>query len=174
MSDEESGAQERPSRLWYILPILFTFIGGIIGYLLLRKKNPDFALRILIIGFVMLGVWFVLSIIVSILLAAIAYNYMSGALDSRTDSLLMAEETSCVRGTASIYVRNIGTNAVSLDSYACHATGDPCDGPCIASESQIPQGDIGTFTVTGCSSGSHYYSISSDTNTVRASFYCPL
>jgi hypothetical protein len=42
----------RRSRAWYVLPILFGFIGGIIGYFAVRYDDPKMAKRLLILGVV--------------------------------------------------------------------------------------------------------------------------
>jgi len=60
--------QHRPTRLWYIAPLLFSIIGGIIGYVVVRKRDKQLAIRLLIVGIVM----FVLSLIVDLY----AFSYM--------------------------------------------------------------------------------------------------
>jgi hypothetical protein len=50
----------RPTRAWYIAPILFSILGGIIGYLAVRKKDKQLANRLLILGIIV----FVIAILV--------------------------------------------------------------------------------------------------------------
>ena len=42
------------SKLWYLLPILFSFLGGIIMWAVLRKQNKKMAQIGLIVGFAMI------------------------------------------------------------------------------------------------------------------------
>jgi len=68
--------KERVSRLYYLLPILFGAVGGVIGYFLVKKKNKEIAEKLLIIGLIWLVIpltvililWFI------ILLLAILYG----------------------------------------------------------------------------------------------------
>tara|TARA_B100000029_G_scaffold33989_1_gene32135 strand:+ start:94 stop:324 length:231 start_codon:yes stop_codon:yes gene_type:complete len=55
------------SRWWYLVPILFGLVGGIIGYFALRKDDPKKAKNCLILG----GILTIINIIVSISLSAI-------------------------------------------------------------------------------------------------------
>ena len=49
------------SRWWYLVPILFGLVGGIIGYFALRKDDPKKAKNCLIIG----GILTIINIVVS-------------------------------------------------------------------------------------------------------------
>tara|TARA_B100000029_G_C17486503_1_gene927446 strand:+ start:419 stop:649 length:231 start_codon:yes stop_codon:yes gene_type:complete len=53
------------SRWWYIVPILFGLVGGIIGYFALRKDDPKKAKNCLLLG----GILTIINIIVSLSLA---------------------------------------------------------------------------------------------------------
>ena len=55
------------SRWWYLVPILFGLVGGIIGYFALRKDDPKKAKNCLILG----GILTIINIVVSISLSAI-------------------------------------------------------------------------------------------------------
>ena len=60
---------ERPrSNAWYLLPIFIGMIGGIIGYLAIRKDDPRKAKNCIYIGIVMM----VIGIIFNILLLGAA------------------------------------------------------------------------------------------------------
>ncbi len=55
------------SRWWYLVPILFGLVGGVIGYFALRKDDPQKAKNCLIIG----GILTIINIVVSISFSAI-------------------------------------------------------------------------------------------------------
>lgn len=44
----------RSTRLWYIVPILLGIIGGIIAWIVLRKKDPSLGKNCFIVGIVFL------------------------------------------------------------------------------------------------------------------------
>lgn len=46
---------EKTSKLYWLLPILFNWIGGLTGWLVLKDKNREKADNILISGLVILG-----------------------------------------------------------------------------------------------------------------------
>jgi len=64
-SDEikEKTEGTRVSILWYFLPILFGFLGGLIGWALLRDKNREKAVHLLIIGIILTGIVILLKIL---------------------------------------------------------------------------------------------------------------
>lgn len=47
------------SDFWYLLPIVFGLLGGIIGYVGVKDRDPDMARNILLIGFVLTLIGFV-------------------------------------------------------------------------------------------------------------------
>jgi hypothetical protein len=56
---------ERPSGWWYLLPVLFSFLGGLLGYALVRDDDVDMARDLAVTGFVFTFVqffviWFIL------------------------------------------------------------------------------------------------------------------
>jgi len=55
---------ERPrSNAWYLLPIFIGMIGGIIGYLAIRKDDPQKAKNCIYIGIVMMIIGIIFNII---------------------------------------------------------------------------------------------------------------
>ncbi len=55
---------ERPrSNAWYLLPIFIGMIGGIIGYLAIRKDDPQKAKNCIYIGIVMMVIGIIFNII---------------------------------------------------------------------------------------------------------------
>ena len=55
---------ERPrSNAWYLLPIFIGIIGGIIGYLAIRKDDPQKAKNCIYIGIVMMVIGIIFNVI---------------------------------------------------------------------------------------------------------------
>ncbi|MGI0057136.1 MAG: hypothetical protein ACREAK_07150 [Nitrosarchaeum sp.] len=52
--NKSTTATEPDSKWWYLVPIFFSIIGGLIVYFALRKDSPNIAKNCLIIGIVML------------------------------------------------------------------------------------------------------------------------
>ena len=52
------------SKWWYLLPIFFSVIGGVIAYFILRKDSPKLAMHCFIIGLILtvIGIAFSLSL----------------------------------------------------------------------------------------------------------------
>ncbi|CAG0948791.1 MAG: hypothetical protein OIN86_13010 [Candidatus Methanoperedens sp.] len=44
--------------LWYLLPIFFGLVGGILGYMILRKMNKDIAQGLLIVSIVTIPLFY--------------------------------------------------------------------------------------------------------------------
>ncbi len=61
----EAEPTERVSLAWYLLPILLTLIGGIIGWAVIKDRNKKVAINLLIVGVI---VAIVESLIASLLL----------------------------------------------------------------------------------------------------------
>ncbi|MEA2076278.1 MAG: zinc-ribbon domain-containing protein [Euryarchaeota archaeon] len=59
-----AASAEKPSNWWYLLPILFGILGGIIGYIVIRVKDEKMAKNILYVGLgtFVLGVIFIAAV----------------------------------------------------------------------------------------------------------------
>ena len=57
---------EKRSNWWYLLPILITWIGGVIGYFAVRRDDPALAKRVLILGIILTGAWIAIPIIAGV------------------------------------------------------------------------------------------------------------
>ncbi len=51
--------KNRPTRAWYLMPIFFSILGGIIGYFAVRNDDRKFANRLFIVGIVLFLVGFI-------------------------------------------------------------------------------------------------------------------
>ena len=56
--------EKRRSNLWFLLPILFGIIGGVIAYFFLRRDDPNKAKKCLFLGLVFMIIGIVFNIIV--------------------------------------------------------------------------------------------------------------
>ncbi len=56
ISDNPSTNTSERSNWWYVPSIIFGIFGGVISYLILRKKSPKLAKQCLIIGVIMFGI----------------------------------------------------------------------------------------------------------------------
>ena len=117
--ENESDIRKKPSRLWYLLPIFLNAIGGIIGYFLLKDRDRKFAERLLIVGLVMIAVWFILSF----LLAAVAYLYIGGLFKKTTSSLILLIDANCNGEFLNVIVSNEGTDKITVSSLKFYVNG---------------------------------------------------
>ena len=51
------------SRVWYLFPIFFDILGGIIAYVALRNDDPKKAKNCLYLGIILTGVWVALMVV---------------------------------------------------------------------------------------------------------------
>jgi len=63
-ADLHGTSAEKPSNVWYLLPILFGMLGGIIGYIVIKAKDERMARNILYVGLgtFVLGIIFIAAI----------------------------------------------------------------------------------------------------------------
>ncbi len=164
---EETQRKKKPSRLWYLLPIFLTIIGGVIGYFLLKDRDRKFAERLLIVGLVMLVVWFVLDF----LFTGLAYLFISGVFTAKTASIIGFVDGTCSDGVITFTVRNDGTKDLSSSSLECTPISESCSGTC--NPVDIKAGHIGEITISGCSPGHTYsYKLSGPSNTISMFVFC--
>ena len=55
-------SEKTRSNAWYLLPIFVGMIGGIIGYLIIRKDDPRKAKNCIYIGMIMMGIGLIFNI----------------------------------------------------------------------------------------------------------------
>ena len=67
-------SEKKRSNWWYIVPILFGIIGGIIGYYALRRDDPQKAKKCMYIGLILTAI----NIIANIALVAAGIGFEQG------------------------------------------------------------------------------------------------
>jgi len=173
---EEFEKPKKPSRLWYLLPISLGILGGVIGYFLLRKRDRKFAEKLLIIGLLMIFVWWGIKLLIGLLISMLLINmyvsaHTSNVFETRIASPIELIESHCYNGIATLIVRNDGIKDLTSSSLTCTAESNPCSGTC--SPVDLPAGQTGTITISGCSSGYHTYRLAGPSNSINMVFYCP-
>lgn len=168
MDENLEAWRKKPSRLWYLLVIFLGPIGGIIGYFVLKDRDRKFAERLLIIGLIMIAVWWGASFLLSFL----AYWYISGIFTTRTATILEVVDSYCSAGTATITLRNAGTETLPASKQTCAQLTGQCSGVCVPVN--LEPGRTTTLTISGCASGtSHSWRISGPSNSVTTTVFCP-
>jgi hypothetical protein len=51
----------KTSKVWYLLPLLFGLLGGIIGWYLIKKQDKGKAKLLIIIGFIPMIIYIILT-----------------------------------------------------------------------------------------------------------------
>ncbi|HJJ21460.1 MAG: hypothetical protein O2834_01680 [Crenarchaeota archaeon] len=57
-------SEKTRSSYWYLLPIFFSIIGGIIGYLIIQKDDPRKAKNCIYIGIIMIIIGIIFNIMI--------------------------------------------------------------------------------------------------------------
>lgn len=61
-TSEQSAIISTPrSKWWYLLPIFFSIIGGIIAYFILKNSDPKLAKKCLIVGLIMTAIGLIVN-----------------------------------------------------------------------------------------------------------------
>lgn len=166
---------KKPSRWWYLLPIFFSVIGGIIGYFLLKDRDRKFAERLLIIGLVMIVVGWIASIALSFVLYWYIAGSMSSVIKSSTSTLLsITGSTSCApnNGDITVGIRNDGTEKsgpVTVTVTQPDGSGLTC-AIILSISSGLQSGSECTGRTAG--SGSYQIKASADGKTARGTVFC--
>jgi hypothetical protein len=60
--EHDALAVQQTSLWWYLLPVLLGIVGGVIGYLFLRKIDPKRAADLLLTGLIFNAIWLTIAI----------------------------------------------------------------------------------------------------------------
>jgi hypothetical protein len=71
----DSPVPHKRSRWWYLLPILFSIIGGIIAYFVVKEDDPKLAKNCLILGLILLAVNFVIGMAIGAMTSIMWTNW---------------------------------------------------------------------------------------------------
>ena len=63
------GTQKKRSAWWYLLPIFFSIIGGVIAYFVLKEDDPKLAKNCLILGIIITAVGFFVGFFMGLAMA---------------------------------------------------------------------------------------------------------
>jgi hypothetical protein len=77
----------------------------------------------------------------------------------------------CVNHTAYFVVRNGGADVLTKNSFICTKTDAGCSGNCIVDDT-FPSGGAGYVKISGCSSGTHTFSLTGSANGLQMIVYC--
>ena len=67
-------SEKERSSLWYALPLVFSIIGAVVAYFILRRDDPSKARNCLIIGVVLLAFYAAYYVVFEIMLATFQFS----------------------------------------------------------------------------------------------------
>lgn len=73
---KEAG-KNQPSGAWWLLPIFFAWLGGLIAWAVVKDSDPGRARKMLATGFIITFVWIGMSILLSALMAGLTWGDFS-------------------------------------------------------------------------------------------------
>jgi hypothetical protein len=106
----------------------------------------------------------------SLAVAGMLYVFISGYYSQQTTTVELIDSY-CVNSTAYFVVRNGGTNVLTKNSFICAKTDSGCSGSCVVDDT-FPSGGAGYVKISGCSSGTHIFSLSGSANRLQMVVYC--
>ncbi len=106
----------------------------------------------------------------SLSVAGILYVFISGYYSRQTTTVELVDSY-CVNSTAYFVVRNGGANVLTKNSFICTKTDSGCSGSCVV-DNTFPSGGAGYIKISGCSSGTHTFSLTGSANGLQLVVYC--
>ncbi len=83
---------KQSNRLWYLLPIFLSLVGGIISYVCLRKKDPICACNTLMLGFILFGIFVTIIVAAYVTSDSVVQNIGPDANRSYNDYMITQTE----------------------------------------------------------------------------------
>jgi uncharacterized membrane protein YvbJ len=74
-ANEGNKPQTKKSGWWYLLPIFFSIIGGVIAYFVLKEDDPKLAKNCLILGIIITAIGFFVGVFMGIAMAPMMGMY---------------------------------------------------------------------------------------------------
>lgn len=90
---------------------------------------------------------------------------------ARASTTVELIDSYCVNNTAYFVVRNGGTDVLTKNSFICTKIDSGCSGNCVV-DNTFPSGGAGYVKISGCSSGTHTFSLTGSTNGLQMVVYC--
>lgn len=112
----------------------------------------------------------IMLIATSLSVAGTLYVFINGYY-SRNSSTIELVDSYCVNNTAYFVVRNGGASVLTKNSFICAKTDSGCSGSCVVDDT-FPSGGAGYIKISGCSSGTHTFSLTSSANGLQMVVYC--
>jgi phage shock protein PspC (stress-responsive transcriptional regulator) len=157
--DNNPSKQKKPSKALYLFPIFLGFIGGILGYFLVKDADKKFAKQLLVLGFIVTGIGVIAYILKIIVVQYVIYPNVPGSLSSSlpfsVTSRVKLMNATCIPNSHYILtLRNFGgqTTTINYDyvnifiddtKVKCHG------GASILENKQVTQCKITEFTNKG-------------------------
>lgn len=150
---ETSKPKSKPTRAWYLVPLLLSIIGGIIGYFAVKNDDKPMANRLLIIGVVM----FVLALSAAFVIPALMigsiitpYNPSMPTGSQSPEQIIMTTYNFPVGGPFVVTLRNVGATSVNLADAQYFINGVAATNISVAScsSSSVSPGDACVVTLT--------------------------
>ena len=112
----------------------------------------------------------VMLLVASLAVAGIIYVFISGYYSQQTTTVELVDSY-CVNSTAYFVVRNGGANVLTKNSFICAKTDSGCSGSCVVDDT-FPSGGAGYVKISGCSAGTHTFSLTGSANKLQMVVYC--
>ncbi|MBU3897196.1 MAG: hypothetical protein KJ697_04710 [Nanoarchaeota archaeon] len=120
----ENQASYGTCKLWYLLPIFFTFMGGIVAYLLLQEKDKAFAKKLLITGVIIAIVYVIVGFVMVAIFASGASLPTAGANSVSTIAMFAMTKVTCPNGEINIIVKSFGTGSINISDLKFYVDGN--------------------------------------------------
>ena len=136
-------SQTKPTRAWYLAPLLLSIIGGIIGYFVVKNEDKYLANRLLVIGIVILVLETCAAVVTAPALTMSPYSVKAVATTANSEQLILDRYNFPVGGPLTVTLKNVGSVSENLQNADYYVNGI-----------------LANATASGCSAGSTLGSVS--------------